>query len=44
MFEVGDGVFLDTSAGGHEAVVLAVNPSKVLAFNKAPHSQTRYTF
>lgn len=44
VFEVGDGVFLDTSAGGHEAVVFAVNPSKVLAFNKAPHSQTRYTF
>ena len=44
LFEVGDGVFLDTTAGGHEAVVFAVDPSKVLAFNKAPHSQTRYTF
>jgi len=41
-FEVGDGVFLDTTAEGHEALVFAVAPSKILAFTKAPYSQTRY--
>jgi general stress protein 26 len=42
-FEVGDGVFLDTAAPGHSALVFAVTPSKALAFRKAPYSQTRYT-
>jgi general stress protein 26 len=41
-FEVGDGVFLDTEAAGHPALVFAVTPSKILAFRKAPYSQTRY--
>jgi general stress protein 26 len=41
-FEVGDGVFLDTAAPGHAAPVYAVIPSKILAFRKAPYSQTRY--
>ena len=40
-FEVGDGVFLDTEPG-HSALVFAVTPSKILAFRKAPYSQTRY--
>lgn len=43
-FEVGDGVFLDPQAAGHPALVFAVKPSKVLAFSKAPYSQTRYVF
>jgi general stress protein 26 len=43
VFEVGDGVFLDTEAPGHAALVFAVTPSKILAFKKAPYSQTRYT-
>lgn len=43
VFEVGDGVFLDTEASGHPAVVFAITPSKILAFRKAPYSQTRYT-
>jgi general stress protein 26 len=42
VFEVGDGVFLDPDAAGHSAQVFAVTPSKVLAFRKAPYSQTRY--
>jgi general stress protein 26 len=42
VFEVGDGVFLDTEAAGHAALVFAVAPSKILAFKKAPYSQTRY--
>jgi general stress protein 26 len=42
VFEVGDGVFLDTGAAGHVALVFAVTPSKILAFKKAPYSQTRY--
>lgn len=42
VFEVGDGVFLDTEAAGHSALVFAVTPSKILAFTKAPYSQTRY--
>jgi general stress protein 26 len=41
-FEVGDGVFLDTEAAGHPALVFAVRASKILAFSKAPYSQTRY--
>jgi general stress protein 26 len=41
-FEVGDGVFLDTGAGEHPALVFEVTPSKVLAFRKSPYSQTRY--
>lgn len=42
VFEVGDGVFLDTGAEGNSALVFAITPSKILAFNKAPYSQTRY--
>jgi general stress protein 26 len=41
-FEVGDGIFID-SADGNQAEVFAVQPSKILAFAKAPYSQTRYT-
>jgi general stress protein 26 len=41
VFEVGDGVFLDTNSPG-AALVFAVTPSKILAFTKAPYSQTRY--
>jgi general stress protein 26 len=41
VYEVGDGVFLDTNSSG-AAVVFAVTPSKILAFTKAPYSQTRY--
>ncbi len=42
VFEVGDGVFLNTEAAGQAALVFAVKPSKILAFRKAPYSQTRY--
>jgi general stress protein 26 len=41
IFEVGDGVFLDTMAT-HPALVFAITPTKVLAFTKNPYSQTRY--
>jgi general stress protein 26 len=41
-FDVGDGVFLDTTAGDHPAVVFAVTPTKILAFTKDPYSQTRF--
>lgn len=41
-FEVGDGVFLDRQEPGHSALVFAITPAKVLAFKKAPYSQTRY--
>jgi general stress protein 26 len=41
VFEVGDGVFLDTMAA-HPALVFAIAPAKVLAFTKNPYSQTRY--
>ena len=41
VFEVGDGVFLDTEPG-HTALVFAATPSKILAFRKDPYSQTRY--
>ena len=40
-FEVGDGVF---GHEGGEAFVFRVEPSKVLAFAKAPHAQTRFRF
>jgi general stress protein 26 len=41
-FEVGDGVFLDPRASRGAAVVFALTPAKILAFRKAPYSQTRY--
>ena len=41
VFEVGDGVFLDSESAG-AALVFAVTPSKILAFTKAPYGQTRY--
>ena len=40
-FDVGDGVF---GHGEHEAAVFRIEASKVLAFNKDPHAQTRYRF
>jgi general stress protein 26 len=40
-FQVGDGVFLHSESAG-VALVFAVTPSKILAFTKAPYSQTRY--
>ena len=39
--DVGDGVF---GHGEHEAAVFRIEASKVLAFNKDPHAQTRYRF
>ena len=41
-FEVGDGEFRDPA--GRHGLVFGVTPEKVLAFGKAPYSQTRYTF
>jgi general stress protein 26 len=41
-FEVGDGVFRDP--GGREGLVFRLAPAKVLAFGKAPFTQTRYRF
>jgi general stress protein 26 len=41
-FVVGDGVFIDPAAGDSQALVFSVVPVKVLAFTKAPYSQTRY--
>jgi general stress protein 26 len=41
-FAVGNGVFIDANASGSSALVFAVTPSKILAFAKAPYSQTRY--
>jgi hypothetical protein len=41
-FEVGDDNLLLTD--GHEAALFRVEPSKVLAFAKDPHGQTRYRF
>ena len=41
VFQVGDGVFLDSESAG-VALVFAVTPLKILAFTKAPYSQTRY--
>ncbi|CAM3355658.1 pyridoxamine 5'-phosphate oxidase family protein [Kibdelosporangium persicum] len=43
-FEVVDGQFRDPGTEDHRAIVLALTPAKVLAFAKAPYSQTRYTF
>lgn len=43
-FEVVDGQFSDPGEDDHRASVFAMTPSKVLAFAKAPYSQTRYTF
>jgi general stress protein 26 len=43
-FEVVDGQFRDPGADDHRAPVFAVTPAKVLAFAKAPYSQTRYMF
>ena len=40
-FGVGDGLFVTE---GHEAAVFRIEPSKVLAFAKEPHAQTRYRF
>ena len=40
-FEVGDGVF---GHGDHAAAVFRIEPTKILAFAKDPHSQTRYRF
>ena len=40
-FDVGDGVF---GHGEHEAAVFRIAATKVLAFNKDPHAQTRYRF
>ena len=40
-FDVADGMF---GAGEHAAAVFRIEPSKVLAFAKAPHGQTRYRF
>ena len=42
VFDVGDGVFLHPGAERRAALVFAVTPSKILAFTKAPYSQTRY--
>ena len=41
-YTVGADTFDD--GAGHTAVVFGVRPTKVLAFGKAPHSQTRYRF
>ncbi len=43
-FEVVDGQFRGSDEGDHRAVVFAVTPVKVLAFAKAPYSQTRFTW
>lgn len=43
-FEVVDGQFRDPGTEDHRAPVYAVTPTKVLAFNKVPYSQTRFTF
>ncbi|WP_034273947.1 pyridoxamine 5'-phosphate oxidase family protein [Haloechinothrix halophila] len=43
-FEVVDGQFSDPGNDDHRAPVFAVTPAKVLAFSKAPYSQTRFTF
>jgi hypothetical protein len=40
-FDVGDGVFGHRE---HEAAVFRIEATKVLAFNKDPHAQTRYRF
>ena len=43
-FEVVDGQFREPGTDDHRAPVFALTPVKVLAFSKAPYSQTRYTF
>jgi nitroimidazol reductase NimA-like FMN-containing flavoprotein (pyridoxamine 5'-phosphate oxidase superfamily) len=40
-FDVGDGVF---GEGERAAAVFRIEATKVLAFNKDPHAQTRYRF
>jgi len=40
-WEVADGMF---KSGDNEAAVFRIEPSKVLAFAKDPHAQTRYRF
>jgi hypothetical protein len=42
VFEPKGGVFLNTGAEGHDALVFALVPSKILAFGKEPYTQTRY--
>ncbi len=41
-YAVGEDTFDD--GAGHTGLVFGVRPTKVLAFGKAPHSQTRYRF
>lgn len=41
-FEIGDGAFRDPA--GREGLVFRLAPAKVLAFGKAPVTQTRYRF
>jgi general stress protein 26 len=41
-FEIGDGAFRD--GAGREGLVFCLSPTKVLAFGKAPFTQTRYRF
>jgi nitroimidazol reductase NimA-like FMN-containing flavoprotein (pyridoxamine 5'-phosphate oxidase superfamily) len=43
-FDVGDGVLTHGEAGEMQAALFRVEPSKVLAFAKDPHGQTRYRF
>jgi nitroimidazol reductase NimA-like FMN-containing flavoprotein (pyridoxamine 5'-phosphate oxidase superfamily) len=43
-FGVGDGVLTQGENGEIEAALFRVEPSKVLAFAKDPHGQTRYRF
>jgi uncharacterized pyridoxamine 5'-phosphate oxidase family protein len=43
-FDVGDGVLTHGEAGELEAALFRVEPTKVLAFAKGPHAQTRYRF
>ena len=43
-FDVGDGVLTHGENGEIEAALFRVEPSKVLAFAKDPHGQTRYRF
>ena len=41
-FEIGDGAFRD--GAGRDGLVFRLSPTKVLAFGKAPFTQTRYRF
>jgi pyridoxine/pyridoxamine 5'-phosphate oxidase len=43
-FDVGDGVLTHGATGEMEAALFRVEPTKVLAFAKDPHGQTRYRF